>query len=90
MLELWLNKVKEGEVGRDHITVVKSSCRTGYKKILIKNLNPEKINKIDAIVNDLMNLDATDSKLDKDLQNCARQHVNFSKVIIFLFLKHNM
>lgn len=69
MLELWLNKAKEAEVVRDHITVVEPYGEIGYKKILIKNLNPEKIRKVESIVNDWMNLDATDSKSYEDLEN---------------------
>lgn len=40
MLKLWLKKAKEVEVVRDHIFVVDLSGAIGYKKILIKNLNP--------------------------------------------------
>lgn len=54
MMELWLNKIKEVEAIRDHISVVEPSGGTSYKKILFKNLNPEKIRKVDAIVKYLM------------------------------------
>lgn len=46
MLELWLNKAKEVEAIRDHITVVEPSGGTSYKKILITNLNPGKIRNV--------------------------------------------
>lgn len=69
MVELYFNKAKEVESVRDHITVVESSDEIRYKKILLKNLNPKKMNKIEAIMNDLMNLDVTDSESDEDLEN---------------------
>lgn len=68
MLELWLNKAREAKVVRDHIFIVESSGGMGYKKILIKNLNREKIRKIKDIANDLMNLDASDFESDEDLK----------------------
>lgn len=69
MLELWLNKDKEAEVVRDYISIVEPSGRTGYKKILFKNLNPEKIRKVETITKNLMNLDATDSESNEYLEN---------------------
>lgn len=59
MVELWLNKDKETGSVRDHIIVVEPSDRIGYKKILFKNINPEKM-KVKAIMNYLMNMDVTD------------------------------
>ena len=69
MLELWLNKVKEAEVVRDHISIVEPSGRMGYKKILFKNLNPEKIRKVETIMKNLMNLNVTDSESNEYLEN---------------------
>lgn len=71
MLELWLNKANEAEAVRDHVVVVEPSGGTCYKKILIKNINPKNIRKIEAIVKDLMNLDATGYKSEEDLENCT-------------------
>lgn len=68
MVELWLNKAKEVKAMRDHINVVEQSNGACYKNILFKNLNPEKIKKVETIVKYLMNLDVTDSKSD-DLEN---------------------
>lgn len=75
MLQLWLNKAKEVEVVRDHITIVESSGEISYKKILIKNLNSEKIRKVEDIMKNLMNLDATDFDLDIDLE----KHTNSTR-----------
>lgn len=69
MLELWLNKAKEVEVVRDHISVFKLSGVTSYKKILFKSLNLEKIRKVQAIVKNLMNLDASGYESDKNYEN---------------------
>lgn len=69
MLSLWLNKAKEVKAVMDHNTIVETSGGTSYKKILIKNLNPEKIRKVEAIMKNLMNLDATDSESDIELEN---------------------
>lgn len=71
MLELWLNKPKEATEVRNNIIVVEPSGGIDTKKLLIKNLNPENIRKIEAIVKDLLNLYANDSKLDEDLENCS-------------------
>ena len=71
MVELWFNKAKEAEYVRDHITVIEPFSGTGYKKILFKNINPEKMKKVEAIVNDLMNLNVTNSESDEDLENCT-------------------
>lgn len=71
MMELWLSKAKEAEVVSDHIIVVEPSGGIGYKKILIKNHNPKNIRKLEDIEKYLMNLDAIDSELDEDLENCT-------------------
>lgn len=42
---------------------------SGTKKILVKNLNADNIRKVKDIVKNLMNLDATNSKSDEDLEN---------------------
>lgn len=69
MLKLWLNKAKKSREVKDNISVGESSGGTGSKKILIKNLNLEKIKKIEAIVKDVMNLYASDSESDKNFEN---------------------
>jgi hypothetical protein len=51
--------------------VVVPSDGTGNKKIHFRNLNPEKMKKVEAIVNDLMNLNVTNSESDEDLENCT-------------------
>ena len=81
MFELWLNKAKEVGVVRDHISVIEPSGGIDSKKILFKNLNLEKMKKIQAIMKDLMNMDATDSESDyesdddlennEDIENCT-------------------
>lgn len=85
MVKLWLNKSKEAEVVRDHISVVELSSGTSYKKILFRNLNPEKIKKVEAIVKYLMNLDATDSESDEDLEKLLL-HYNVMLVMLVLLL----
>ncbi|CAI8588761.1 unnamed protein product [Vicia faba] len=70
MLELWLNKSKESQEVKNSISVVEPADGTDSKKILIKNLNLERIKKINAIVKDLMNLDVSDFESDEDLENC--------------------
>lgn len=69
MVELWLNKAKEPEPARDHISVIGPRGGAGYKKIIFKNINPEKIKKLKTIVKYLMNFDATDFEWDEDLEN---------------------
>lgn len=64
-----MNKAKEAEDVRDHISVIELSGGTGYKKIFFKNLNPGKIKNVEVVMKYLMNLDATDSELDEDLEN---------------------
>lgn len=54
---------------QDHISVVEPSGGMGYKKILFENLNPEKMRKVEAIVKGLMNMDATNSESDEDLES---------------------
>lgn len=69
ILELWLNKSKEVEVIMDHISVVQPSGGITYTKILFKNLKPKKIRQVEAIVKDLINMDATYSESDEELEN---------------------
>lgn len=72
MVELWFNKVKEVGSVRDHIIIVEPSYGTSYYKFFFKNLNPENMKKVEAIMNDLMNLVVIDSKSDEeDLENCT-------------------
>lgn len=69
MIELWLNKAKEVEDLRKHLTIVESSNGIGFKKIMIKNLSLEKIRNIKVIVKDLMNLGESDSELYEEFEN---------------------
>ena len=73
MFELWLNKTKKSKVFRDHISVVELSGGTDYEKILFKNLNSEKMRKVEAIIKDLMNRDATDYNQMKTLRTAWTQ-----------------
>lgn len=66
---MWLNKAKEAGEVRNNISIVEPSSGTDTKIILIKNMSPEKIWKIEVIIKNLMNLDTSDSESDKDNLN---------------------
>lgn len=68
MIQSWLNKAKEAEDVRDNITIVEPfSGILGTKKIMITNLNAEKIRKIEVVVEELM--ESSDSEKDEDWDN---------------------
>lgn len=71
MLESWLNKAKKVGDVRYNITVVEPSGGTsGSKKIMISNLNHEKIRRTEAAIVELMELsDSSDSELDENILN---------------------
>lgn len=51
MIESWLNKAKEAGDVRNNITIIEPSSGTPYtKKIIITNLNHDKIRKIEVVV----------------------------------------
>lgn len=70
MLEAWVKDVKEiGEV-KNKITIVETAEGTyGAKKILIKNLNPENIRKIEVFVKELMELYSCDFELEEKFED---------------------
>lgn len=68
MIEYWLNKVKEAGNVRNNITIVEPySAMPDTKKIMITNLNLEKIRKIKDVVEELM--ESSDSESDEDWDN---------------------
>lgn len=71
MLESWLNKAKEVEDVRNNITIVKPSSGTSdSKKIMISNLNPEKIKNIETTIAKVtVSSGSSDSESDEDNLN---------------------
>ncbi|CAI8619212.1 unnamed protein product [Vicia faba] len=71
IMESSVNKAKEDGFVRNNIVIVEPFGGTlGTKKIMITNLNPEKIRKIEVIVVELMeSSDSSDSESDDDNLN---------------------
>lgn len=75
LLESWLNKAKEFGYVRNNITIVEPSGGTpGTKKIMITNLNHEKIRKIEVVLEELMETSNSESNEDWDNFMCSIRH----------------
>lgn len=71
-LESWLNKAKKVGVVRNNITIIKASGGTSDpKKIMISNMHPEKLTRIEDAVAELMeSSDSSDSESHENNLNC--------------------
>lgn len=67
-MESWLNKASEaGDVRNNIIVVEPSSVTFDPKKIILSNMHPRKIRRIEVIVAKLMeSSDSNDSESDED------------------------